>query len=429
MANILNTLLKQVMTGDTVKDWNHASQTFVANNYALAPKSSFLYHVYFDINSNAMIQNNVSDSNKKQELGMMVKQVSLPKFTVDTKSLNAYNREHLVQSKIHYDPVNITFHDDSSDVVRNFWFDYYAYYYRNSDQGGSTNLAPMNGIHQEMVNARIYKDWGYTIRAPAGAFNSAPYLNSIRIYSLYNKQFSEYTLVNPIIKSFQHGDHSSSATTETMSHQMTVEFETVFYAHGYVSASSSGSGTVMGFGDIHYDHRPSPLTPAGGGTKSILGPGGLIQSADEVIQDLQAGNIGAAVFKGTRAANTLQGSNLLGMAAIEGINLLKGTFAAGSTGTNPFGSVQIPSLSNLGNIGSISSIGSFLSTKLNSKSSSNPGLPSTSNPDPAAAIGATNISNSPPTYTAVQLADNLATPGLAISSDAAANLANLIGSS
>lgn len=333
MANIFNNFVQQVVTGDTMKDRTHASKLFVANNYALVPKFGFLYHVFIDINTAIPRYNGMENTIKQTEAGMLVKQVSLPKFSLDTKSLNAYNRPHVIQTKIHYDPVTIQFHDDSSDVVRNFWFDYYSYYYRNSDNGGSGNLAAMKAVHDEIFSPRQQKDWGYGIRQ----YETRPYLNAIRIYSLHAKRFSEYVLVNPIIKSFQHGDHNSSDGTALLGHTMTVEYETVFYAYGSV-----GAPDPMGFGDLHYDKTPSPLTPAGGGTRSILGPGGLLESASEVTQDLANGNIGAALFKGARVGSTLKGANLKSMVATEAVQLLKNVLASGpGPQANAFGTAQI----------------------------------------------------------------------------------------
>jgi hypothetical protein len=62
------------------------------------------------------------------ETGLMAKTVNLPKFTIQNKTYNAYNRKTLQQERVNYDPVNITFHDDSADVVRKFWYDYFTFY-------------------------------------------------------------------------------------------------------------------------------------------------------------------------------------------------------------------------------------------------------------------------------------------------------------
>ena len=346
MANITNTFLKQIQQGDQIHDYDHASKLFLANNYELAPKNAFLYHVYFKLNTGVKPLNGLNDSTsgslsgiKNAELGMLVKQISLPKFTIDSKTLNAYNRPNIVQTKVHYDPVNITFHDDSADLVRNFWYDYYSYYYRDSDYGSSKTTDPMTFIHDELTNPRTKKDWGYTIRGTQGGTSiKTPYLNSIEIYSLHNKKFSQYTLVNPIIKSFQHGQHNSSGYADLLEHQMVVDFESVLYSQGDVSLN-----TVNGFGDIHYDKNPSPLNPLSGGTHSILGPGGIVNIASDITTDLNTGNLGAALFTGYRVTNGLKGANLGTMARTEAISLTKGIL----TGNNPFGTVAIPSVSSL----------------------------------------------------------------------------------
>ena len=254
-------------TRPTLKDWKHASKLFVDDHFNFVPKSSYLYHVYFDLTiTNALVDS--QNPNGDRELGMLVKNVSLPKFTIDSKIFNAYNRPNIVQTKIKYDSVGITFHDDSADLVRNFWFDYYQYYYRDSDHDEAL-------YHQE----HKYQDklptsgWGYTTRSD----NSLPYLQSIRIYSLHHKRFSEYILINPIIKSFKHGEHRSG-DDELMTHEMTVDYETVLYAYGAI-----GQSTVAGFADLHYDLDPSPLTAAGGGSL------GVYDTTKEIVNDLRAG--------------------------------------------------------------------------------------------------------------------------------------------
>ena len=338
MSNIFNNFISQVLEGDTLRDWQHASKLFVASNYALAPKNTFLYHVFFDLNSAARQLNNVRDSIKQTELGMLVKQISLPDFAIDTKTLNAYNRAHIVQTKIKYNPINIQFHDDSANVVRNFWFDYYNQYYRDADYGGSQDLSIPTSTHDEITAHRQQKDWGYTIRGTTTGRNiSQPYLNAIRIYSLFNKQFSEYILINPIVKSFRHGEHNS-AGTDPLAATMMVEYESVLYAYGRVLP-----GNVRGFGDLHYDKGPSPLTPAGGGTESILGPGGIVQSIGEVGSDLATGNFGAALFKGARVTNGLKGADLGSMLLPEALSLGKNIM----TGNNPFGQIAVPGIGNM----------------------------------------------------------------------------------
>lgn len=335
------TVLNQATTGDNLKDYKHASKLFVDDQYKRLPKFGFLFYVYFDINIDAA-RDDPANPNRNREVGMLVKSASLPKFNIDVKKYNAYNRPNFAQTKVQYDALTFTFHDDSANIIRNFWFDYYNYYYRDADYTES-----MYGDREKYSSSRPTDKWGYSLR-PTNAGTELPYLKSIRIYSLHQKQFSEYILMNPIIKSFRHGDHAQGQN-ETMQHDMTVEYESVIYCYGSVTPDK-----VTGFIDLHYDKTPSPLTVAGGGTRSILGPGGLLETGDDVLQNLADGNYGAALFKGLRGIQNAKNMNLKSAAISELLALGTGALR----GNNPASSIFVPSLSSLGT--NISIVGATL---------------------------------------------------------------------
>lgn len=295
-----NTFLKQLTTGDTVKDFSHASKTFVDSTMRLAPKSSFLYHVAFDIVNSSLVP-----ASNLLEAGMMVKNVTLPRFTSDVKTYNAYNRVNLVQSKLKYDPVTITFHDDMANVVRDFWYAYYSYYYTDAK-----HVESIYSASHKYVGARTTTEWGYN----SSLVN--PFMSAIRIYQLHQKQYSEYTLINPIITNWQHGQQTAGESAPVES-TMTVSFETVKYKTGAVNTNN-----VKGFGEVHYDKAPSPLTPAGGGTSSILGPGGLVDTAASIGKDLAEGDLLSAAFKTVRTASNFKGQSLTAKAKTEARELV-----------------------------------------------------------------------------------------------------------
>jgi hypothetical protein len=166
-------------------------------------------------------------------------------------------------------------------------------------------------------------------------------IKAIDIFSFHQKKFSCYTLQNPIITSFKHGSHAHDGTS-LMEHDMSVQFETVNYSKGFVTPNN--------FGDmmLHYDQNPSPLTPAGGGTQSILGPGGILDAATDITQDLKDGNILGAIFKGGRAIQANKNTNLKGLA----IDELKSIGTGILRGQNPSSRIAVPGVSDL--IGGIS---------------------------------------------------------------------------
>ena len=130
MAGFFNQFLKQLGHGDQIKDYQHAARTFVDGLYRLSPKMGSMFHVFIELNP-AITKVDPHNPSALYEIGLMAKTVQLPKFTIQNKILNAYNRKNINQERINYEPISLTLHDDSSEVVRHFCNGYYSYYYRD----------------------------------------------------------------------------------------------------------------------------------------------------------------------------------------------------------------------------------------------------------------------------------------------------------
>jgi len=249
-----NAFLKPLGVGDQVKNFTHATKLFVDDNYRLAPKQGFLFHVAFQFGSIATAISN----NHKLDAGMLVKAVDLPRYSIDRKILSAYNRKNAIQSRINYNDVKMTFHDDTANVVLSLWDAYYKHYFKDT--------APQHFTYRDghKYQDRATQNWGFEPE-------NDPFFSAIKIYSLSQKQFTEYTLINPIIQEFGHGRHDVSDHTRVMEHEMTVSYEVVKYRTGVTSAD-----TVDGFATLHYDLAPSPL----GDTIADVPSGPLTNRAD-----------------------------------------------------------------------------------------------------------------------------------------------------
>tara|TARA_R110002073_G_scaffold254436_1_gene417106 strand:+ start:282 stop:1652 length:1371 start_codon:yes stop_codon:yes gene_type:complete len=274
-----NTILNALAKGDHIKDFSHAARLFVDNNYELQPRFSNLFHVVFNLTPQAARLFNSVD---KMEINMLVKTIDLPTFNIDTQTHNQYNRQVHSQHKLNYNPVTVTFHDDQKDLIRSFLHTYANFYYNDSKHslGGSSYS----------TNDRY---GGYRSDDFGMSDGNQRFFKDIRVYTMLQKRFAEYTLVNPILTAFGHDSHSY-ANTSVMQHNMTIQYETVKYATGFVNNINP-----KGFSDIHYDNTPSPLGVFGGGVgNSIFFQGGLVDAANTVATDLFNGNILGAVIKG-----------------------------------------------------------------------------------------------------------------------------------
>ena len=327
MPNIFDNFLKQAITGDQIKDYKHASRLFVDNNYERSPKYTWLFHVYFDLNPE-LVDKNVVNQRNQIEIGMLVKSADLPKFRINTKTYNNYNRPSIAQSKVNYEDINITFHDDSANIVRKLWFDYYNYYYRDMDNNygdatGALNPIYLRNYKQTLGQRKQLNNFGYTPRRNSNL--STQYIQAIRIYSLHQKRFSEYTLINPVITSYRHGTHQNGQDS-TMENVMTISYETVLYAGG-------SARVARGFADLHYDKSPSPLTVAGGGTNTILGPGGIVNALDEIITDGSDRKWGSSAFKAVRAYERNKNVDFRNLASAELVQGFTNILRTGNLGS------------------------------------------------------------------------------------------------
>lgn len=274
-----------------MRDYKHAAKTFLPNAYQNTPKFKWLFHTYFTINPNVLA---VTNKALNANYGLLVKSIELPKFNLNIQELNQYNRKRYVQTKVNYEPVRITFHDDNANQIRNLWFAYYSYFYsdpsrpQNATTPGEaiTALAEKN-YYQLNINPNV-QNWGLNGR-PTGnttdPFTKYNFFDAIKIYGFNQHNFVLYTLINPIITDFAHDSYAYATSTETMECNMSIKYEGVKYYEGAINGQTPGT-IVEKFGDPgSYDTDLSPNNTAGT-NKSILGAGGLVDTAQGIISDL-----------------------------------------------------------------------------------------------------------------------------------------------
>lgn len=263
-----NDFLRAATPGEQIHNYSHAAYVFRSDAFRLHPKFQFLFWVRIKL-FDYVVDESLKEDNKI--IGALAKSVNLPRFTMETKTLNAYNRVNLVQTKIKYDPVTIKFHDDGADVVRKFWYDYYSYYYRDSDYLDTVYHNP------HKYNTRTTDGWGYTLRGESPESNigyqaTTQFIQSIEIFSFHKKEFNQVTLQNPLITAFKHGEHDM-AGTGLMENEMTVSYETVTYASGYLSPTNFGDDMLL-----LYDNTPSPLA-----SQETFGTNGQMQASTDTV--------------------------------------------------------------------------------------------------------------------------------------------------
>lgn len=313
-----NSSLTPLQTTNTVRDFKHASRTFVDNNFELQPRHGHLFHVVFEFTPDASTLFNTVD---QLEIPILVKSIDLPQYSIDVQTHNQYNRKVQSHHSMSYNPVTVRFHDDVKELIRNLWHKYYIFY--NADPTYSLDSNAYTAY--DKYSNRVQQQWGMQR-------GNKRFFKNIKIYSMHNHKFAEYTLVNPIITSFSHDTHAY-ANGGIMENIMQLAFETVKYATGYVNDI-----TPRGFADIHYDVETSDLAGSNNtGTEAFIN-GQTVSVAGQEEKDLFQGNLIGVIKDADIIYNTLKpattGDILTDTLSIFTNNLL--------TGKKPTSNILVP---------------------------------------------------------------------------------------
>jgi hypothetical protein len=226
----------------TLRSQQHAARLFVDDQFRLAPKLKFLFHVAFSINPAALKSIDLVQRHGT-EIDMLVRKVDLPQYKVTTKQVNQYNRRKVIQTQHLTQEVNINFHDDNMGLINQLWQNYYSYYYADPTSAGSPGAYNRTATRSsDFINTPYGLDNGST----------APFFNYITIYQMARHEYVSYKLINPLITLFNHNKLSYDETT-THDFDMKLQYEAVEYNSGLVSDG------IEGFAQEHYDLTPSPL--------------------------------------------------------------------------------------------------------------------------------------------------------------------------
>jgi hypothetical protein len=329
MANKLNGFLDNFFSGalnpkGNVGDFAHAARLYVDNAFRLAPKAKFLYFVNFNFTESVLQNFPKLDQRHRAELNMLCKSVDLPQYTATVDTKNQYNRKKNIQTRIDYQPVSITMHDDNVGITTMLMEAYYRYYYRDSNISNITATYDPRSTYKES-NGRSYR---------FGLDNDKmqPFFRDIKLYQFSRHEYVEYTLVNPLITQWGHDTMDQTDGTGIAENKMTINYEAVLYGRGAIGEDSPAT-----FATSHYDKTPSPLSVSGGGLANLFGGGGVLDGASSVLGDITNGNIGLGTL--LTAANTVKNAKNLSLDSIkqEGFSILSGAIQKAAQTPTPGG--------------------------------------------------------------------------------------------
>ena len=263
MSSIKDAFLFNLTAGTHLRDAQHAHKIYTNSNFTFAPKQKYMYHVVFQPNAEVGNSTTANSFLFQKELGVLVKSTDLPSFRASVENKQQYNRKKNIQTRLDYQDIRMTLHDDNLGAVRAMLKEYYKYYFADGNRGTSGSQAaylPRDKYFGDVPN------YGLNNR------KRTPFFSYITIYQLARRQWFAYTLVNPLLSAWDHGgvDSTDGGFNEA---SMSVAYEGVLYSEGTVDQNP-----IVGFGDaeVGYDVEPSPLGIIDNAMGGEFGAGGLL---------------------------------------------------------------------------------------------------------------------------------------------------------
>ena len=248
LNNLTNSYESYFGPKGNLSSWNHATKLFLHDNYRLAPKVPFLYHVNFVLNPFAkkLLPSFEYTGFSATEIGLLVKTIALPKYSPKVETINRYNQKKNVETQIAYDPVTVELHDDNDGLTYALLQSYYKYYFVDGNyeirkQGYNPNQTYSGGLYR----------YGLDNQLPHKHF-----FKEIHVSQLTRGIYHRYTLVNPLLSKFDHDSLSYAEGNRGTQNTFTINYEAVFYETGEINASTD---TPDNFTNIHYDETPSAI--------------------------------------------------------------------------------------------------------------------------------------------------------------------------
>lgn len=295
MSNVFSNFLSDIGGGlfadsGYLRDYQHAARLYVDSYYGMAPKAGWSYFIEFGLNPRLPYMFKSLDvpwyEKTKGKIGLVAKSSDLPRFTVGHSTINSYNRKKIIQNKITYNPINITFHDDMDNMTTNLWKNYYQYYYADSRYERGTTFRGGLKAGRSIETSEAFNNTELNMwRAYSFGLNNGqtePFFKYIKIFLLNRRSYNSITLLNPLITEWGHSQLDNSQT-KMLENKMTVAYEAVYYD----TAKKGVSKTEPGFNQLPYDNTKSPLRAGrGGGISGLIGgTGDLLGNVAEGLEN------------------------------------------------------------------------------------------------------------------------------------------------
>lgn len=188
---------------------NHAQEVFRSDTrdfQDLVPRQKFNFRLLFE-------------TNDAQWEVLRVVSVTMPGFSFDTQIMHQYNKKRVIQSKMNFDPITVTFYDTFDNEFMDLLREYTQHYY-NSGKG----IDYFNETAREVIDPIYTTSMGYNPTNAIGRY----FFTRIIVEQAGNANVTnrQTILKNPIITTVQ-SDTLSYADSQPTTFTVTFQPESI----------------------------------------------------------------------------------------------------------------------------------------------------------------------------------------------------------
>jgi len=186
------------------------------------PRYRYMFYVNFIVNSDPLVINQSFLSKLgtwQNGISFKIKTIDKPKVDLTTVELNQYNRKRYAYTKVEYQPFTVRLHDTVDNTQLNMWREYFTYYFGDSRTKTATDMS------SSTVGGTFADSTGWGFR-PLG--EDISFFSRIELYSLFGKQYTRTTYLNPRITNIDWEQYDSS-NSDPEEVTITFKYEAIEY--------------------------------------------------------------------------------------------------------------------------------------------------------------------------------------------------------
>jgi hypothetical protein len=181
--------------------------------YTAVPRFKFDFVTEFQLTQSGLAMTNQAKLNERtsdRNIVFKVRQITKPRITLMTETLNQYNKKRIVYKKLDYQETSLRIYDTVDNSMLSLWVDYFTYFF------GDSRPKNKNAYMQGVADPSFIDDTGWGFRPLVSGNNSTNFFEYIKIIAFYARTYTAFKYINPKITSIDFGekDYSQSEVEE-----------------------------------------------------------------------------------------------------------------------------------------------------------------------------------------------------------------------